>query len=204
GGAPPADITEIPFAQKKFYLAQALAEAALAGGAQTLVAIEFGEEPPKLKDEQLQEFGAQRIGATLIVDMPLSGAAETKERATARRRALERLRQPTSMPAGLQALISAVLKHQELVFQIGSINVRKTAFDNPEFAPWKVFPEKKQGFSGTREAKTFDQAVYVATRDTQDPQSKGEVPELTEPVTRVVLKAYVLDFHFPEEIEEQE
>lgn len=197
------DVEQIPQVQKRFYLGEALALAALAAGAEELVRVTFDDMPAPIREEDRGKLTVRRLGATAELLMPAPGHGGDK----GKRRRLGALRQldlDEESPPGLPALLSALLKHRDLVFTIESLKVAKTEFAYPELDPWKVFGEKKQaagGFAGQQAAsrmKSFEQDVYIATQNTDDPEAKTPPPPITEPPVKVELKVNVLDFHIPE------
>ncbi|MFC1705721.1 hypothetical protein ACFL59_02730 [Planctomycetota bacterium] len=197
GGNPLKTAKEIPFAQKKYYIGEAIAAVATAAGATRLVAVEFAAAPKELTEEQRESFLVQRLGVTVQLLMPTPGVAGKKADA-ARKSALQKLGVDKSSPGGVAALVSGFLKHPKLVFELAELTVAKASFAYPELAPWKVFPERG-GLVQAGQRLSFDKDVYVATQNTQDPEAKEPPGDMIEPPVKVTVKLNVLDFHIPPE-----
>lgn len=171
---------EISFAQKKYYIARDLLEAAKAGGAKTLVSVAFKE--PEKPDPKAPPREVDAIEVEAVLKMPAPGVTK---------------------------LVSQLFRAKTCTFALRELSMEAAPFSYPELEPWKVFemPQNPQG--GTlpgQQWRSFPRDVFVGVQDTADPKSKNGPPEMKEPpvvlvkeppvLVRVVLRA--LDFNFPE------
>jgi hypothetical protein len=177
----PGEDAKIALAQKQYLMAKAIAECAKEAGAKSIAELTFKdvstpEQKPGEKG-QPKEI-ATRIGCAVTVHMPFPGAVK---------------------------LVSKILRHTGVVFDIREVRTEACTFTVPDLEPYKVFAAPggsgSGGFGGAQPAgggmKGFKDDVLLATQDLANPKTKNPPPELQEPPVAVHLALDALDFDLP-------
>ncbi len=175
---PPQKDGDVPAAQKRFYIARALARAAKAAKVRQIEGVEFdfagaGAGREDEKDAQGGEpvgIRVRRIHATLRVQLH----AEM-----------------------VPSLVSAILKEEVPLFTVERVQVEKMPFDVGRYKPWNLL-DKMAPSPNVTQVMTLGDDVYIGDCDQSKPESKGPPPQLPEPVVRATLELGVLDFEVPE------
>ncbi len=175
---------EMPFAQKKFYIAQALLKAAKEAGTKTVVGITFRDAPADADAEK-----------------------EKKERAPAEVKRIEVNATLRMRAVGIATIVSHLLR-SEVVFEVREIGVTGAPFSYPELEPWQIFAvagaPRPLGIAGGAQAgaagpwMSFPGDVFIGVQDATDPRAKNPPPEIEEPPVQVKLVLDALDFVLPE------
>lgn len=176
---PPQREDEIPFTQKKFYIAKELLEAAREGKATRVVGVTFKE--PEATDSRAQAPGAAPPPVKRI---------ETEAR--------------LHMPATMVAKFVSKLLRADVPFEVKEMNVAPAPFSYPEHEIWKTFDPTQFGLPPQQSSQpqswlSFPREVFIAVKDTSIAElAKKELPPAPEPPVEVRVVFDALDFDFPE------